>query len=529
MLKAEDVGFASKPALLIGTETAAQVKDLIERTDRLNQRGVAEGDWPEPEDLGSELPPVPAFDLRLMPESLRPWVEDVADRMQVPLDYPATAAIATLAGVCGRRAEMQPKANDTSWIVVPNLWGALIGAPGDLKTPTIAAVTAPARAIEAEWRSAHKDAMKQYKDAQEIADLDNSVWKDQYKSYKKSGKPLPPKPGSPLAEPVQPRLITTDATPEVLHKLLAANPAGIFCLRDELTGWLAGFERPGREQERSLWLECWTGNGLSFTIDRIERGSIHVEHCCASVFGGIQPARLRAYMAEALCNGPSNDGLIQRFQLVVWPDSKPLYTYIDRAPNARALNGAEGVYRRIAQLSADKPVQLKFDVHAQVLFEDWLIDLEARLRSDEMSPFMVAHLAKFRSLMPSLALLFSLADEALDRVGLSHAQQAADWCDYLACHARRVYANRISPERLAAISLAKRLKKGWKREKGTFTIREVYFNDWSGLGTPDEVRAAVRALEEAGCVRPLASKADTGRPSEIYAINPNIGGVRADH
>ena len=85
--------------------------------------------------------------------------------------------------------------------------------------------------------------------------------------------------------------------------------------------------------------------------------------------------------------------------------------------------------------------------------------------------------------------------------------------------------SRISPERLAGISLARRLTKGWKRDRGTFTIRDVYLNDWSGLGTPDEARAAVLVLECAGWVRPEKPKSETGRPSEVYAINPRIGGA----
>ena len=43
-------------------------------------------DWPEPAPLGGELPVVQAFDLALLPESLRPLVEDTAERMQVPVD-----------------------------------------------------------------------------------------------------------------------------------------------------------------------------------------------------------------------------------------------------------------------------------------------------------------------------------------------------------------------------------------------------------------------------------------------------------
>ena len=55
-----------------------------------------------------------------------------------------------------------------------------------------------------------------------------------------------------------------------------------------------------------------------------------------------------------------------------------------------------------------------------------------------------SHLAKYRSLLPSLALLFHLID-GVDTgrrgpVSRAAAAQAAAWCEYLAAHARRLYA-----------------------------------------------------------------------------------------
>jgi hypothetical protein len=61
-----------------------------------------------------------------------------------------------------------------------------------------------------------------------------------------------------------------------LHQILIQNPAGVLVLRDELTGWLANLERPGREGERAFFLECWNGDGC-FDIDRIARGTVRVE------------------------------------------------------------------------------------------------------------------------------------------------------------------------------------------------------------------------------------------------------------
>ena len=68
---------------------------------------------------------------------------------------------------------------------------------------------------------------------------------------------------------------------------------------------------------------------------------------------------------------------------------------------------------------------------------------------------MQHYLAKYRSLMPSLALLFELADDGRDKISLQHAKQAAAWCDYLESHARRIYSMIVSPERQAANELGR--------------------------------------------------------------------------
>ncbi|MGA7558534.1 MAG: hypothetical protein WCF61_12015 [Terriglobales bacterium] len=83
--------------------------------DTLTEFNSSALDWPQPEPLGGELPPVPALDARLMPSALRPLVEDAAERMQVPIDFPAVVSVLCLAGVTNRRAAIQPKATDTSY------------------------------------------------------------------------------------------------------------------------------------------------------------------------------------------------------------------------------------------------------------------------------------------------------------------------------------------------------------------------------------------------------------------------------
>jgi len=185
------------------------------------------------------------------------------------------------------------------------------------------------------------------------------------------------------------RLVANDATFEALHEILRANPAGVLVIRDELAGWLAGLERQGREQERAFYLEGWNGN-TSFTIDRIERGHIHVPAVCISMVGGIQPARLRYYLADVLQGSAANDGLIQRFQLLVWPDM-PGWEYVDRLPDAAAVAQVEQVFRKLVELEAENPLLLRFAPDAQELFVEWLTGLETKLRGQDLHPALVSH------------------------------------------------------------------------------------------------------------------------------------------
>jgi len=126
--------------------------------------------WEKPHPLDGELPKVEQIAEELLPVSFRPLVCDVAERMQTPVDYPAVVAVLCLAGAVNRRALIQPKAHDTSWVVVPNLWGGIIAPPGFMKSPVIAATTRPLVKIESEWQRDYEESHKEF--AREIEEYE---------------------------------------------------------------------------------------------------------------------------------------------------------------------------------------------------------------------------------------------------------------------------------------------------------------------------------------------------------------------
>jgi len=287
---------------------------------------------------------------------------------------------------------------------------------------------------------------------------------------------------------------------EKLGELLNHHPNGLLLFRDELSGWLHTMDRPGHENDRAFYCEAWNGTS-GYTYDRIGRGTLHIRAACLSVLGGIQPGPLERYL-RAVFGGRGDDGLLQRFQLAVWPDGAGPWRHVDRWPDAAARARAVEIFQRLntlepgamgaEDLTPEERPFLRFDAEAQELFDGWRADLEHRLRAEEDHPVLLSHLAKYRSLLPSLALIFHLID-GVDTgrrgpVSGAAAAQAAAWCEYLAAHAGRLYADVTDAARGAAALLATRLAGG--RLASPFTAREVYRQEWAGLTEPRVVQGS---------------------------------------
>ena len=307
------------------------------------------------------------------------------------------------------------------------------------------------------------------------------------------------------------------------------NPRGLLYFRDELTGLLASWDREDRQQDRAFFLECWEGK-QPFSVDRIGRGTTDTKNACLSLLGGIQPSKLAAYLLQSVGN-LTNDGMVQRFQLLVYPDEPAAWTLIDEAPDVQAKQRAYEIFKALAEMDflqaganegKDRPF-FRFDDAAQELFYRWYTELESKIRSDE-NPLLSEHFGKYRSLMPSLALVLHLVEVAGGAepgpVTKKTAAMAADWVDYLETHARRIYSLVADTGPMAAAALAEKIKKG--KVKDGFTARDVYKNHWQSLDDPALAAGACDELEAAGWIRRGTIASTGGRPKVTFRINPKI-------
>ncbi len=162
-----------------------EILDLIGGNDQ-NQEPAGADLWPEPKPLPDLLPPVAPFDSAMLPNAVRPFVEDVAERMQCPVDFPAVAMMIVLAGVLGRKIGVRPKRRD-DWTVIANLWGIVVGRPGIMKTPAITEPLKFLKRLEIEAKRRYEQESAEYLAGEMVAKASKQVAEQAIKKAIKEG------------------------------------------------------------------------------------------------------------------------------------------------------------------------------------------------------------------------------------------------------------------------------------------------------------------------------------------------------
>jgi len=518
---------------------------------------------PDPIPLRKTLSDVMPFTEGLLPPALSHFAFDEADRMPAAPSFVGTSLVTALGSVIGAGCGIKPKQND-DWLIVTNLWGGIVANPTQKKTPAIDSGMRILSCIITEAITNYEVELKQYKKDVLSYDTDLDGLKSELKSSVNPNAKKPPKhtkeelvdlickmeedaPRPPMLR----RYKTNDSTVPKLGELEQANPNGILVLRDELIGLLSSLDKEGNEGDRAFYLEGFNGTG-SYDTDRIGRGHIFIPNHCLSVFGGIQPDKLIAYLEQAY-SGLGNDGLLQRFQLLVYPD--PIeWQYRDRHPNKEAFKAVLEIFSRLKEsdfieLGAhpideyNKRPYFRFTLDAQAFYVDWTYQLNAQKIPYEENAIIQQHLGKYDRLLPALALIFHLVDcvsnNTQGQVGLESIKRAALWCEYLETHARRIYGLLLDGGMKSAIALSNKLSQIVKSANrptaktaetsedwlnNGFVLRDIRRKQWQHLTDDTAIQKALVILEDNYWIvsKMQISTEKGGRPTTRYFISQKL-------
>ena len=452
--------------------------------------------WPVLIDITATGNRVPPFPTALLPQPFRNFVEDIADRLQVPPCFPAIPTVISVATVLGRGVRLQPKRHDYKWTERACLWGVLISKVSARKTPATSEALAPICKIQSEL-------MERYR-----AEL--ALWK---LNEERGDKPVPE------------RLLTNDSTVETLCRLMTtehnANPRGLLLYRDELSGWLASmnqYKPGGQGADRQFYLQCWSGG--QHIADRMTE-TRYVDDAYLNIFGSIQPD-----IVAASFRGGEKDGMTARIGLGAYPDMPNEIAWVDRKPNTDAV---DRVVDRLVGLRGLEGRLVKFDGPAYSIFEGWSLRNANRVELRDDTSF-ATHVAKYPALFARLALVLHFMQHgpaAPNEVAEDTAEAARKLVDdYFEPHARKIYGVlEADPAKPGAVKIAE-----WIRKKNVMSfnvprdVRRQGFSEFKKEPVEVSIIAAGKYLEAMGWVRidEKPAGARGGRPTMVARVNPEV-------
>lgn len=504
--------------------------------DLARARAVGAQQVPQPQPLPAELAPVEPLPMEALPDQFRPWVHDVAERMQCPPEFIAVPMLVGASMLVARRVAVLPQAH-TDWRERANLWAVIVAPPGWMKSPAIKQALAPLERMEARAAEEHRAAMEAFKVELLAYKLSMEAGEKKAKAELAKDRTADVRAhltGDEPKAPTWPRYIVSDLSYEKLHALLEENPGGVLSVRDELRGLLLHLAKEDNAEARAFYLQAWSGG--SATVDRIGRGTVRVSDACLSMIGGIQPGPLCSILHKAR-QGAGDDGMLERF-LVSWPDAQGQWRDVDRWPDSAARRAAWGVFERLdtftgesigavqekdAEGQAYGPGLLRLAPDARELFASWRAEFMPRVQAVAGErESLAAALAKFSHHIPALALVLHVVDGGMGPISLSAVERALALGDYFESHAGRLHGSGRRVTIKAARAIMAKIKAGDLHPE--FTARDVYRREWSGLGDAETVTAALDMLAVHGWVTECAVPSGTsgGRPTTIYTAHEAV-------
>ena len=364
-----------------------------------------------------------------LPQPLAEYVAACAEAIGCDPCLVTMPALAACAAAIGDARAVLVK---VGWIELPVIWSLAIAPSGALKTPAM------------------KAAMHGLQEAQKLAFEQNRLAEMQHKAAvadwikrdKKGAEPVPPQLAS---------YYVGDATLESIGVLLDTNPRGLLLMRDELSGWLGGFDKYSESNEAAQWLEFHSGNSVRIDRKGGDKKTIYIPRALVSVTGTIQEPVLRK-----LLNGDEakhfDNGLAARILMAMPPErtrqwreaiTPPALTqkyadlFCDLLKLTPQIDGETG--RR-------EPMILKFSPEAKARFINFVNAHGAEMRGFKSDRLKSAW-SKIEGQAARLVLVFHCVREAYlpspgenaNTISADTLDAALAWIEWLKNETRRIY------------------------------------------------------------------------------------------
>lgn len=479
-------------------------------------------EWENP--IPVDRPMLPMFPVDRLPGPLREWIKATAEDTQTPIELPALLALAACSGCVARRFEI-----DCGWPEPINLWVAILLEPANRKSTVYRSAFRPIREIEQRLiESAKPDTARRVMELtiekQRLDVLKKKAAQGDAEAMQEAGKLAEQLAVTP--EPVLPKLIVDDATPQAIEMILAAQGGRLIVSGAEggIFQIMAG--KTSKFTDMEVFLKGHAGDDLK--VERVIRGSIMVEKPCLTLGYAIQPEVISGLTSKSTFRGC---GLLARFLWAV-PKSPVGSRKIE---TVRVPEEVEQAYRELLEklfrlgedVGADCFKKLHLPIHVENRFVDWRSQVEKSLGEDESLGSMQDWGGKLCGLTARLAAVIHLAEIAtanstiVEPVGSSSMEVAIEISKWAIPHAKAAFG--LLGNDGGTVQNAERILAWLKVKKlSQTTQREVHQQFRSRFDDePERLEQALELLVSRGWLRPVDTlQSGPGRKSKQFDCHP---------
>lgn len=450
------------------------------------------------------------FPIDALPLDVQEFCGAIAEAVDCPVDFPAVACLVVAGTAIGNSVSIMPK---PGWFEKASLYAAVIGEPGDAKTPGVRPAKQPILRAQQLFKEKYDEKKNDYM-------VEMAVWTERQAQYQQgNGR----EPGRKPTEPVFNNMWTSDATVESMAKSLDKSRRGIGLFVDEVSGLLLGmnqYKAGGRGRDRQFYLSAWSFDEIK--VDRAkDETPLIVSHPFITILGGIQPDMLNVLVDDK----NREDGFTHRF-LFAFPDARPWRKWREIGiPDAVCETWDEIVKRLMGKDFSYKdgrpiPHVRKLAPEAMVVRDEWWNKHITERNEETFPPCLMGPWAKFRSYFFRIALIIhELRIECHETdewdIDGQSMENAGAICDYFKAHAKKVHSvmGESGPDRVVRRVLE------WmgKRSKREITMRELVSGKFCKKAS--EATQMMHDMQDRGYGRIEQSIGKKGKPRSVFRLH----------
>lgn len=299
------------------------------------------------------------FPLFIFPPKIENIIKRLEDAAGFEKSVSAASILFTVSTIIGNSKTIKVK---SVWKDTPNIWIAIIGRRGTMKTPTINFGINPLKQDEKTYSERFES---------EIAVYNETKKEDRSESKR----------------PIRQQRYSNDVTVEGLIRALKENPNGMGIFKDELNGFFEEMSRYKSGGNLEFYLSAFSG-GL-YTKNRASYDTITIDDIFLSIIGSIQPEVLKSVSATNTVNG-----MIDRWLFVESENGIYEFNFDDLDPKfVLEYNNFIDEIKTISKINDE----LVWSIEGIDSFKEGMNGIETLMKDDNTSDQIYTYLSKMKT------------------------------------------------------------------------------------------------------------------------------------